>query len=281
MRDGDDLADHDDRRRLHRRALELVGRARRACASTVRSPGIVPSQTTATGVAPARPPRTSAAAIGGAFSTAIISTTVPRRLAERRPVDQRLGVARRQVAGDDRELVGDAAVGDRDAGDGGDGDRAGQARDDRDRDAGLAAGEHLLVAAAEDEVVAALEPHHPLAGQRALDDQPVDLLLLGRAAARQLGDVDQLDVGGQLAEQLARREPVGDDDVGLHQRLAAGDRDQLGVAGPAADQHHARHAVPLVPARRSCPRAGPPGSRRVPRRSAAGRAGRECPSPRP
>ena len=44
---------------------------------------------------------------------------------------------------------------------------------------------------------------------------------------------------GQLGEQLARSEPVGDDDVGLHQRLAPGDRDQLGVAGAAADEHHA------------------------------------------
>ena len=132
-------------------------------------------------------------------------------------------------------------------GDGRDGDRAGQPRDHGDRHAGLAAGEDLLVAAAEDEVVAALEPHHPLAGERPLDDDPVDLLLLGRAAARQLGDVDQLDVGGQLAEQLARGQPVGDHDVGLHQRLAAGDRDQLGVARAAADQHHARRPVALVP----------------------------------
>ena len=68
----------------------------------------------------------------------------------------------------------------------------------------------------------------------------------GEAAARQLGDVDQLDVGGQLAEQLARRQPVGDDDVGLHQRLAPGDRDQLGVARAAADQHHAGRPVAVV-----------------------------------
>ena len=46
-------------------------------ARTVRSPGMVPSETTATGVDPARPPETSAAAISGAFCTAIISTTVP------------------------------------------------------------------------------------------------------------------------------------------------------------------------------------------------------------
>ena len=83
------------------------------------------------------------------------------------PVDERLGVAGRQVARDDGEVVGDAAVGDGDAGEGGYGDRAGEPRDHGHRYAGLAARQHLLVAAAEDEVVAALEPHHPLARERA------------------------------------------------------------------------------------------------------------------
>ena len=45
------------------------------------------------------------------------------------------------------------------------GDGGGQARHDGDRHAGGGAGEQLLVAAAEDEVVAALEAHHPLAGR--------------------------------------------------------------------------------------------------------------------
>ena len=110
------LADHDDRRRPH-----LVGRRGRRPASpsvesTVRSPGIVPSQTTATGVS------SVAAAVDqrrrrspAAFSTAIISTRVPRRPATAVPVDQRLRVAGRQVPGDHGELVRDAAVGDRDA----------------------------------------------------------------------------------------------------------------------------------------------------------------------
>ena len=47
---------------------------------------------------------------------------------DRRPVDQRLRMPRRQVPGDDDELVGEAAVGHRDAGQRGDGDRAGDAR---------------------------------------------------------------------------------------------------------------------------------------------------------
>ena len=62
----------------------------------------------------------------------------------------------------------------------------------------------------------------------------------------------------QLAEQLARRQPVGHHDVGLHQRVPPGDRDQLRVARAAADQHHAGRAVALVPGHdrpsRSCSR---------------------------
>ena len=124
--------------------------------------------------------------MAAAFSTAIISTIVPRRAREGGPLHQRLRVPRRQVAGDDvnswatpRWVTGMPASA-------GHGDRAADAGDHGDRHAGLAAGQHLLVAAAEDEAVAALEPHHPLARLRPLDEDAVDLLLAaprGRAAA--------------------------------------------------------------------------------------------------
>ena len=74
---------------------------------------------------------------------------------------------------------------------------------------------------------------------------------------------------GQLAEQLARGQPVGDHDVGLHQRLAPGDRHQVGVAGPAADQDHPGSA--LVAGAMVGPRAGPRGSRRAPPPTGAAR----------
>ena len=207
---------------------------------------MLPSQMTATGVSGLRPPASRASAIAGAFSTAIISSRVPRSRATASQSVSESGCPGGRCPEMHGEVVRDAAVGDRDAGQGGDGDRAGQPRDHGDRYAGLPAGHDLLVAAAEDEAVAALEPDHPLAGPRPVDEDPVDLLLLRRPAARQLRDVDQLDVRGQLAEQLARGQPVGDHDVGLHQRLAPGDRDQLGVTRAAADQHHAGRPVALV-----------------------------------
>ena len=54
-----------------------------------------------------------------------------------------------------------------------------------------------------------------------------------------LGGVDHLDVRRQLGEQLLRRQPVGDDDVGLGQQPPPAHGDQLGIAGPAADQRDA------------------------------------------
>ena len=184
--------------------------------------------------------------MAAAFSTAIISSERAGQPRDGLPVDERLRVVGRQVPGEHGEVVGHAAVRDGDAGEGGYGDRAGQPGDHRDRYAGLAARDHLLEAAPEDEAVAALEAHHPLARERPRHDQVVDGLLGGGPPARDLGHVDELGRRRQLAEQVARGEPVGDHHVGLHQRLAAGHRHQLRVAGTAADEHHAGRAVAVV-----------------------------------
>ena len=83
------------------------------------------------------------------------------------------------------------------------------------------AGQPLLAAAAEDERVAALEPHHPLAGARAVDQHRVDLVLGQVVPVRRLAAVDDLDVRVQPVEQLARRQPVDDHDVGLGHQAPA------------------------------------------------------------
>ena len=119
-----------------------------------------------------------------------------------------LGVDRvAAVAGDDGERGGQAPVGDRDAGVGGHGDRRGDAGHHLEGDAGRGQGQRLLAAPAEHERVAALEPHHGLAGPAPVDEQGVDRVLVDRAAGR-LADVDPLGAGrGQVEQRWPR--PAG------------------------------------------------------------------------
>ena len=99
----------------------------------------------------------------------------------------------------------------------------------------------LLAAAAEDERVAALEPHDALAVAGEGDEQRVDRVLRHGVVAGQLADVDDLGrqhdaLGGEPVEHAARAEPVGDDDVGGLERAQAAEGEQAGVAGSGADE---------------------------------------------
>src|SRR5687767_9752108 len=117
------------------------------------------------------------------------------------------------MAGDHHYLVGDAAVGHGDAGDGGRGEGGSDAGDDRDRHAGFGTGDDLFEAASENVRIAAFQPYDELPGQRVLDQGAVDEVLRGRAAVRDLGRVDDLHLGRQVVQQFAGSETVGDDDV--------------------------------------------------------------------
>ena len=75
------------------------------------------------------------------------------------------------------------AMGERDAGVGGAGERGGDAGYDFELDAVRAQHFQFLAAAAEHERIAALQPHHALAGARVLEHQRVDLLLRGVVVA--------------------------------------------------------------------------------------------------
>ncbi len=86
---------------------------------------------------------------------------------ERLPVERRLGLLGILVAGDEGDRGGVVAVGDRDPGVGGRGDPGGDAGDDLELDPGLAQRFALLAAAAEDERVAALQPHDAACPARA------------------------------------------------------------------------------------------------------------------
>ncbi len=105
------------------------------------------------------------------------------------------------MRGDNREVLRDAAMRDRDARVGRDRDRAGDAGYDLERHAGPDAGQRFFAAAAEHERVAALEPDHALAGQRPGDDELVDLRLGQVVCVRLLARVDDLDVRVKLSQQ--------------------------------------------------------------------------------
>lgn len=85
-----------------------------------------------------------------------------------------------------------------------------------------------------------LEPYDGLSGPGVLDERVVDGLLRHEPAVRDLRGVDDLDVRGQLVEQIARAEPVGDDDVRLGEQAPSAHGDEVGIAGSAADQGDAR-----------------------------------------
>jgi len=78
----------------------------------------------------------------------------------------------------------------------------------------------LLAAAAEDERIAPLEAHHPLAGTGQTDQEGVDLLLGDRVIAGRLADRVEIHLWRQLARQCGRREPVKNHRIRLEQALS-------------------------------------------------------------
>ena len=203
------------------------------------------------GVSGARPCSISAAAIAAAVSTPIRTTTVPRSRPSAAQSTSDCGCPGGRCPETTTNSCVEPAVGHRDADEPRHADRAGHAGHDLDRDARRDAGLELLHAAAEDERVAALEPRHPLAGQRVLDQQRVDLLLRHRPAARQLRGVDDLDVGRQRRQQRQRGEVVGDHDVGLRQRAQPAHGDQVrGRRGRRRPGRRRRAGRPPVRGRR-------------------------------
>ncbi len=144
------------------------------------------------------------------------------------------------MAGDEGDAAGELPVRDRDARVRRRRHAGGHAGHDLELDARLAQHERLLAAAAEDQRIAALQPHHPPPGAPVLDQQPVDLLLRHLRPAALLADVDQFRVRPRVLERLLRDQAVVEDDVGRGDQLDRADRQQPRVAGPGADQVHGR-----------------------------------------
>ena len=96
----------------------------------------------------------------------------------------------------------------------------------------------LLPAAAEDERIAALEPQHPLAGEREPGEEIVDLVLRDRVVTGLLPGVDSLGVAPRQIEHRVRHQAVVDDDVRLLHEPQGPEREQVRVAGSSPDQVH-------------------------------------------
>ena len=76
----------------------------------------------------------------------------------------------------------------------------------------------FLAAAAEDERIAALEPHDAAAESRLLEQQLVDTALRHRVTARHLADADAVGIAAREVEDLVGDQPVVQDHVGFLQR---------------------------------------------------------------
>ena len=158
----------------------------------VRWCGCVPQRTAATGVSGARPPSMSSRATSATRPAPISTTSVPPARASASQSVSDVALGRVFVTGDDRDVGREPAVGHRDAGVRGRGDRARDAGHDLERHARRDERLGFFAAAAEHERVAALQPHDGRAGAPALDEQPVDVGLTHRDASRRLPDVDAL-----------------------------------------------------------------------------------------
>src|ERR1700733_5316445 len=101
----------------------------------------------------------------------------------------------RNVAADPHELVGDAAVSDRNARRRGYRYGTRHTWHDGDRDARIRARDHLFIATGEHEGVTALESHHELARPGPVDQHVVDRVLSHGPAVRDVRGIDHLPGG--------------------------------------------------------------------------------------
>src|SRR5207247_5787045 len=106
----------------------------------------------------------------------------------------------------------------------------------------------LLAAPAEDEGVAALEPHDTAPAPRVPDEERVDAFLGQRVSAARLAGEDAARPGC-LVEEASIDQAIVDDDVGAAQELEATDGDQPRVAGAGADECHRPYTHAATPRR--------------------------------
>ena len=137
-------------------------------------------------------------------------------------------------------------MGDRDPGVGRSGERRADTGHDLERDPGAREGLGLFAAAAEDERIAALEPHDPTPAPRVQDQERVDLLLRQRVMPRGLAGEDAASAG-RLVEEPRIDEPVVHDDLSAPQELEAAHGHEPGISGARADEGDRAHSHDSAP----------------------------------
>ena len=114
----------------------------------------------------------------------------------------------------------------------------GDAGDHLHLDAGPLQRGDLLGGAAEHERIAALQPRHAPAGQRLAHQDAIDLLLRRRRPVALLADIDPDRIGAGVSDHGGIDEAVDNEHVGRGDAVDRFQRQQLGIAGSAADERH-------------------------------------------
>ena len=105
-------------------------------------------------------------------------------------------------------------------------------------DAGFAQHFDLLATAAEDEGIAALQPHRALSGFRCINQQFVDRILADTGLADPAADRNARGVAPDAIENFRRDQFVVENDIRILQRAQRLDGEQIGIARSGADQRH-------------------------------------------
>jgi len=149
----------------------------------------------------------------------------------------------RIVAGREDQRGGAPALGERDPDPGRRGERGSDAGHDLEADPRPPDGLDLLCESREHPGITILQTDDPPPAAGPIDEQAVDLGLGQTVPGRSLAGVDQLDVGPRVLQQLGGDQAIVDDHRGVAQPAQTLERDQVGLAGPGADERYERQVA--------------------------------------